>query len=197
MAGSVRCYPGAVWNVRQYVMLDVTRWHATCCVARKISKGARYLSICRFICHKAPHIPTLCVSFLCRAGYLTLFGGEQNNNSTDPSSVYEEYKRFDDLLTKMARGTLKPGKPLPVNCFKNLTLFISLSAASARDEQLRCKSALDRWHHRPWVMRRCLHFLHLSLSLANVLWHHRWAFSQICFEGCHGDFRLLSCLHSV
>lgn len=47
--------------------------------------------------------------FLCRVGYLTLFRGEQNNNSTDPSSVYEEYKKFDGLLTKMARGTLKPG----------------------------------------------------------------------------------------
>lgn len=45
-----------------------------------------------------------------RAGYLTLFGGEQNNNSTDPSSVYEEYRKFDELLTKMARGTLKSGK---------------------------------------------------------------------------------------
>ncbi|GAA6215802.1 prostacyclin synthase [Lates japonicus] len=46
-------------------------------------------------------------SLLFKAGYLTLFGGEQNNNSSDPSSVYEEYKRFDGLLTKMARGMLK------------------------------------------------------------------------------------------
>ncbi|XP_040890709.1 prostacyclin synthase-like [Toxotes jaculatrix] len=44
---------------------------------------------------------------LFKAGYLTLFGGEQNNNSSDPASVYEEYKKFDGLLTKMARGTLK------------------------------------------------------------------------------------------
>lgn len=47
-------------------------------------------------------------SLLFKAGYLTLFGGEQNNNRTDPSSVYEEYKKFDGLLTKMARSTLKP-----------------------------------------------------------------------------------------
>ncbi|XP_034540545.1 prostacyclin synthase-like [Notolabrus celidotus] len=47
-------------------------------------------------------------SLLFRAGYLTLFGGEQNNNNTDPSHVYEEYKKFDGLLTKMARGTLNP-----------------------------------------------------------------------------------------
>ncbi|XP_049894899.1 prostacyclin synthase-like [Epinephelus moara] len=50
----------------------------------------------------------LSYSVLFKAGYLTLFGGEQNNNGTDPSSVYEEYKKFDELLTKMARGTLKP-----------------------------------------------------------------------------------------
>ncbi|KAM9361675.1 prostacyclin synthase-like [Symphorus nematophorus] len=50
----------------------------------------------------------LSYSLLFKAGYLTLFGGEQNNNSTDPSSVYEEYKKFDGLLTKLARGTLKP-----------------------------------------------------------------------------------------
>ncbi|KAG7494733.1 prostacyclin synthase [Solea senegalensis] len=48
-------------------------------------------------------------SLLFKAGYLVLFGGEQNNNnSPDPSSVYEEYKKFDGLLTKLARGTLKP-----------------------------------------------------------------------------------------
>ncbi|XP_068450489.1 prostacyclin synthase-like [Clinocottus analis] len=47
-------------------------------------------------------------SLLFKAGYLTLFGGDQNNNNTDPSGVYEEYKKFDALLTKMARGTLKP-----------------------------------------------------------------------------------------
>ncbi|KAM7402071.1 hypothetical protein PAMP_017341 [Pampus punctatissimus] len=48
-------------------------------------------------------------SMLFKVGYLTLFGGEQyNNNYTNPSEVYEEYRKFDGLLTKMARGTLKP-----------------------------------------------------------------------------------------
>ncbi|XP_029007921.1 prostacyclin synthase-like isoform X2 [Betta splendens] len=47
---------------------------------------------------------------LFKTGYLTLFGGEKNNNSADPSSVYEDYKTFDGLLTKMARGTLKSGE---------------------------------------------------------------------------------------
>lgn len=45
----------------------------------------------------------------CRVGYLTLFGGEQNNCS-DLASIYKEYKKFDGLLTKMARGTLKSCK---------------------------------------------------------------------------------------
>ncbi|KAJ0068734.1 hypothetical protein NL108_010809, partial [Boleophthalmus pectinirostris] len=45
---------------------------------------------------------------LFKAGYLTLFGGEQNNNSTDPSKMYTEYRKFDGLLIKLARGTLKP-----------------------------------------------------------------------------------------
>ncbi|KAM6928341.1 prostacyclin synthase-like [Xenentodon cancila] len=51
----------------------------------------------------------LSYGLLFKAGYLTLFGGEQNNNSSGsyPSSIYEEYKKFDGLLTKMARGTLK------------------------------------------------------------------------------------------
>uniref|UniRef100_A0A8D3C5G7 Prostacyclin synthase n=1 Tax=Scophthalmus maximus TaxID=52904 RepID=A0A8D3C5G7_SCOMX len=56
-------------------------------------------------CPSRSHTLNLC--FLYRAGYLTLFGGEQNNNGSDPSRVYEEYKKFDGLLTKMARGTLK------------------------------------------------------------------------------------------
>uniref|UniRef100_A0A8C8LWB7 Prostacyclin synthase n=1 Tax=Oncorhynchus tshawytscha TaxID=74940 RepID=A0A8C8LWB7_ONCTS len=49
-----------------------------------------------------------CTCPLIQAGYLTLFGGEQNNNRTDPTDVYEEYRKFDNLLTKMARTTLKP-----------------------------------------------------------------------------------------
>ncbi|XP_060926241.1 prostacyclin synthase-like [Limanda limanda] len=46
-------------------------------------------------------------SVLFKAGYLTLFGEEQNNNRSDPTSVYEEYRKFDGLLTKLAKGTLK------------------------------------------------------------------------------------------
>ncbi|XP_027858881.1 prostacyclin synthase-like [Xiphophorus couchianus] len=49
----------------------------------------------------------LSYSLLFKAGYLTLFGGEQNNNSTDPSRVYEEYKKLDGVLCSLARGTLR------------------------------------------------------------------------------------------
>lgn len=45
-----------------------------------------------------------------RAGYLTLFGGEQNNNCVDAAKVYMEYQKFDSLLIKMARTTLKSGQ---------------------------------------------------------------------------------------
>lgn len=45
-----------------------------------------------------------------RAGYLTLFGGEQNNNCADAANVYTEYHKFDSLLMKMARSTLKSGQ---------------------------------------------------------------------------------------
>ncbi|XP_015243818.1 PREDICTED: prostacyclin synthase-like [Cyprinodon variegatus] len=49
----------------------------------------------------------LSYSLLFKAGYLTLFEGEQNNNCTDPSRVYEEYKKFDGLLCGLARGSLR------------------------------------------------------------------------------------------
>ncbi|XP_029631302.1 prostacyclin synthase [Salmo trutta] len=51
---------------------------------------------------------SFCYSLLFRAGYLTHFEGEQKSNRTDPSDVYAEYRKFDNLLTKMARTTLKP-----------------------------------------------------------------------------------------
>ncbi|MED6268408.1 hypothetical protein CHARACLAT_022113 [Characodon lateralis] len=44
----------------------------------------------------------LCYSLLFRAGYLTLFERKDN-----VAAVYEEFRRFDDLLTKLARRSLK------------------------------------------------------------------------------------------
>ncbi|XP_054881337.1 prostacyclin synthase-like [Poeciliopsis prolifica] len=49
----------------------------------------------------------LSYSLLFKAGYLTLFEGEQNNNRTDPSRVYEEYKKLEGVLCSLARGTLR------------------------------------------------------------------------------------------
>ncbi|KAM6980717.1 prostacyclin synthase [Aplochiton taeniatus] len=47
---------------------------------------------------------SLSYSLLFRAGYLTLFGSEKGSNV---NTVYKEFRRFDDLLTKLARSTLK------------------------------------------------------------------------------------------
>lgn len=40
-----------------------------------------------------------------RAGYLTLF--ERGDNT---AAVYTEFRKFDSLLTKLARGTIRRGK---------------------------------------------------------------------------------------
>ncbi|KAM7006570.1 prostacyclin synthase [Tautogolabrus adspersus] len=48
---------------------------------------------------------SLCYSLLFRAGYLTLF--ERIDNA---SAVYKEFRKFDDLLTKLARCSLKRGE---------------------------------------------------------------------------------------
>nr|XP_046190526.1 prostacyclin synthase-like [Oncorhynchus gorbuscha] len=50
---------------------------------------------------------SLCYSLLFRAGYLTLFGTEKSNNVTELAAVYKEFRKFDGLLTKLARSTLK------------------------------------------------------------------------------------------
>ncbi|CAJ1050629.1 prostacyclin synthase isoform X1 [Xyrichtys novacula] len=48
---------------------------------------------------------SLCYSLLFRAGYLTLFEKQEN-----ASVVYEEFRKFDHLLTKLARCSLKRGE---------------------------------------------------------------------------------------
>uniref|UniRef100_A0A4W4HSR7 Prostacyclin synthase n=1 Tax=Electrophorus electricus TaxID=8005 RepID=A0A4W4HSR7_ELEEL len=53
-----------------------------------------------------------------RAGYLTLFGGEQNRNCTDAANVYKEYQKFDGLLIKLARTTLNSGEKQTVGLAK-------------------------------------------------------------------------------
>lgn len=44
-----------------------------------------------------------CYSLLFKAAYLTVFGTE--NNSEELTEIYEEFRRFDKLLPKLARGT--------------------------------------------------------------------------------------------
>ena len=128
-----------------------------------------------------PHFPTLCIYFLCRAGYLTLFGGEQNNNGTDPSKVYEEYRKFDGLLTKMARGTLKRGTN------GSLTTAQKLNAPTELEDVTHYISR----HH-------VILFVFVTVSHTNVLWHHQSMLCQLYFCGFHGEFHFLSnCFLSI
>lgn len=53
---------------------------------------------------------SLCYSLLFRAGYMTLF-----ERGDDVSAVYKEFRKFDDLLTKLARCSLKAGEKKTVN----------------------------------------------------------------------------------
>ncbi|XP_063330214.1 prostacyclin synthase-like [Pelmatolapia mariae] len=80
-------------------------------------------------------------SLLFRAGYLTLFGGEQNNNPIDPSTVYEEYKKFDGLLVKMARGTLRQEEKKTAQSVQN-KLWELLAPAGLTDD-----SGSSPWLH--------------------------------------------------
>ncbi|KAL3978213.1 calpain-1 [Sarotherodon galilaeus] len=80
-------------------------------------------------------------SLLFRAGYLMLFGGEQNNNPIDPSSVYEEYKKFDGLLVKMARGTLTQEEKKTAQSVQN-KLWELLAPAGLTDD-----SGSSPWLH--------------------------------------------------
>ncbi|KAJ8259785.1 hypothetical protein GJAV_G00173440 [Gymnothorax javanicus] len=47
-----------------------------------------------------------CYGLLFRAGYLTLFGAQQTNHNRESSAIYKEFRKFDGLLTKMARNML-------------------------------------------------------------------------------------------
>ncbi|KAB5584142.1 hypothetical protein PHYPO_G00104020 [Pangasianodon hypophthalmus] len=74
-----------------------------------------------------------CYSLMFRAGYLTLFGGEQNNNCADAANVYTEYHKFDGLLMKMARSTLKSGEKQTAGSVKQ-RLWELLAQAGLRQE---------------------------------------------------------------
>nr|QQL94729.1 cytochrome P450 8a1b [Lateolabrax maculatus] len=53
---------------------------------------------------------SLCYSLLFRAGYLTMF--ERRDNA---AAVYKEFRQFDNLLTKLARSSLKRGESETAN----------------------------------------------------------------------------------
>lgn len=48
------------------------------------------------------------ITSLLRAGYHTLFSTE-NNNSAEFTAVYEEFRRFDKILPKLARSSARRG----------------------------------------------------------------------------------------
>ncbi|XP_062853033.1 prostacyclin synthase-like [Trichomycterus rosablanca] len=73
-----------------------------------------------------------CYSLLFRAGYLTLFGGEKNS-CTDAAKVFMEYEKFDGLLIKMARTTLKSGEKQTAGSVKQ-KLWELLAQAGLRQE---------------------------------------------------------------
>ncbi|XP_041803965.1 prostacyclin synthase [Chelmon rostratus] len=76
---------------------------------------------------------SLCYSLLFRAGYLTLF--ERRDNAT---AVYREFRKFDELLAKLARCSLKPGESKTANsCRERLWELLSpnwLSGGSAESD---------------------------------------------------------------
>lgn len=114
----------------------------------------------------------LYLSSPCRAGYLTLFGAEQNNNSTDPSSVYEEYKKFEGLLTKLARGTLKAGNDQG-----------SLWCVKALQENKCQQSTMMDIGYTSWPLQPMSHDSVVTVNICHpVAWHHSWCW-EVAMEG--------------
>lgn len=112
-------------------------------------------------------------SFTCRAGYLTLFGGEQNDNSANLASVYDEYRKFDNLLTKVARSSLKPGNH---SLTEPLTIKRPTGGAVCSSSRRDSSSAL----------------IHLFPPLCRLD-----IIAALCFCGFHSDDRLCSSCSST
>ncbi|KAJ8257923.1 hypothetical protein GJAV_G00191190 [Gymnothorax javanicus] len=73
---------------------------------------------------------SFCYRQLFKAGYLTLFGKEKNN-CDEVDTVYEAYRKFDGLLAKIARSTLKSGDKKMV-CESREKLWLLLSKGKAK-----------------------------------------------------------------
>ncbi|XDV35419.1 hypothetical protein PO909_005371 [Leuciscus waleckii] len=80
-----------------------------------------------------------CYSLLFKTGYLTVFGVEKNNSAA-LTEVYEEFRRFDKLLPKLARTTVNKAEKQIAN--------------SAREKLWKCLTSqcLDRKpKHQSWL----------------------------------------------
>ncbi|XP_053172108.1 prostacyclin synthase [Scomber japonicus] len=83
---------------------------------------------------------SLCYSLLFRAGYLTLF--ERTDNT---AAVYKEFRKFDDLLTKLAHCSLKREESKTVNSAREqLCELLSPNWLSGGSES----SSWQRSYHR-------------------------------------------------
>ncbi|KAM4588886.1 prostacyclin synthase isoform 1-T1 [Odontesthes bonariensis] len=83
---------------------------------------------------------SLCYNLLFRAGYLTLFERKEN-----PSAVYQEFRKFDELLTKLARASLTRGESKIANtCKEQLWELLSPNWLNGRSES---NSWQKSYHH--------------------------------------------------
>ncbi|XP_061114198.1 prostacyclin synthase [Conger conger] len=74
---------------------------------------------------------SFCYRLLFKAGYFTLFGKEHGNNHEELNTVYKEYRKFDSLLVKIARSTLKSGDKKVASELRE-KLWVLLSAGKAK-----------------------------------------------------------------
>ncbi|XP_061905239.1 prostacyclin synthase-like isoform X1 [Entelurus aequoreus] len=83
---------------------------------------------------------SLCYSLLFRAGYLSLFENKKNVNE-----VYQEFRKFDQLLSKMARRSLEGNESETIlSSRRRLWELLSRTENGGRDER---KSWQDKYQH--------------------------------------------------
>ncbi|KAG5838303.1 hypothetical protein ANANG_G00222340 [Anguilla anguilla] len=74
---------------------------------------------------------SFCYRLLFKAGYFTLFGKEHGNNCDELNAVYKEYRKFDSLLVKIVRSTLKSGEKQTASELRE-QLWLRLLAGKAK-----------------------------------------------------------------
>ncbi|XP_067230511.1 prostacyclin synthase [Chanodichthys erythropterus] len=76
---------------------------------------------------------SFCYSLLFKTGYLTVFGAK--NNSAALTEVYEEFRRFDKLLPKLARTTVnKEEKKIANSAREKLWKWLTVSCLDRKPE---------------------------------------------------------------